>query len=71
LKDGGLIQLPAADEEAALMRLETLDLRSRILDLGFERIDLRNPDTIAVRPRAPAPLTAPAETPAPTPAEDA
>ncbi|WP_337188698.1 cell division protein FtsQ/DivIB [Phenylobacterium sp.] len=53
MKDGALVQLPAAEEEQALMKLEQLDLRSRILELGFERIDLRNPDTIAVRPRAP------------------
>lgn len=51
LKDGSLIQLPAADEEQALIQLEQLDLRSRILELGFERIDLRNPDVVAVRPR--------------------
>lgn len=56
LKDGSLIQLPAVDEEQALMQLEQLDLRSRILELGFERIDLRNPDTVAVRPRAPQPV---------------
>lgn len=55
LKDGALIQLPAVDEEQALMQLEQLDLRSRILELGFERIDLRNPDVVAVRPRAPQP----------------
>jgi cell division protein FtsQ len=55
MKDGALIQLPAVDEEQALMRLEQLDLRSRILELGFERIDLRNPDEVAVRPRAPQP----------------
>jgi cell division protein FtsQ len=54
-KDGSLIQLPAVDEEAALMQLEQLDQRSRILDLGFERIDLRNPDVVAVRPREPVP----------------
>lgn len=58
MKDGALIQLPAVDEEQALMQLEQLDLRSRILELGFERIDLRNPDTIAVRPRAPQPIPA-------------
>lgn len=52
MKDGSLIQLPAQDEEQALMVLEHLDERSRILDLGFERIDLRNPDHVAVRPRA-------------------
>ena len=68
LKDGALIQLPAVDEEQALMQLEQLDLRSRILELGFERIDLRNPDVVAVRPRAPQPppgLTTTAAVPAP------
>ncbi|MFZ5721138.1 MAG: cell division protein FtsQ/DivIB [Pseudomonadota bacterium] len=58
LKDGSLIQLPAAGEEQALMQLEQLDLRSRILDLGFERIDLRNPEVVAVRPRPPATVAA-------------
>ncbi len=57
LKDGSLIQLPAAEEEHALAQLETLDQRSRILDLGFERIDLRNPEVVAVRPRAIATTT--------------
>ena len=55
LKDGSLIQLPAVGEEEALMQLEQLDMRSRILELGFERIDLRNPDVVAVRPRETAP----------------
>jgi cell division protein FtsQ len=56
-KDGALIQLPADGEAAALERLDRLDEQSRILDLGFERIDLRDPDLVAVRPRdsAPAP----------------
>lgn len=58
LKDGSLIQLPAVGEEDALAQLEQLDLRSRILELGFERIDLRNPDVVAVRPR-PVEITAP------------
>ena len=52
LKDGSLIQLPAVDEADALARLEQLNLRSRILEIGFERIDLRNPDMVAIRPRA-------------------
>lgn len=52
MKDGSLIQLPADGVENALMQLEHLDQRSRILDLGFDRIDLRNPDVVAVRPRA-------------------
>ena len=70
LKDGALIQLPAVEEEQALIQLEQLDLRSRILELGFERIDLRNPDVVAVRPRAPAPPQDPTA-PAPPPAEGA
>jgi cell division protein FtsQ len=55
LKDGSLIQLPAVGEENALMQLEQLDQRSHILELGFERVDLRNPDVVAVRPRPSAP----------------
>jgi cell division protein FtsQ len=51
MKDGSLIQLPADGVENALMQLENLDQRSRILELGFDRIDLRNPDVVAVRPR--------------------
>ncbi|MFI4965259.1 MAG: cell division protein FtsQ/DivIB [Caulobacterales bacterium] len=51
MKDGSLIQLPADGVEGALMQLERLDQRSRILELGFDRIDLRNPDMVAVRPR--------------------
>lgn len=57
LKDGALIQLPAVDEDAALIRLDQLDRQGRLLELGFERIDLRNPDMVAVRPRTPAPKT--------------
>jgi cell division protein FtsQ len=51
LKDGSLIQLPATGEEQALMQLEQVDQRSHILELGFDRIDLRNPELVAVRPR--------------------
>lgn len=51
LKDGGLVQLPAVGEDAALIQLDQLDGRQRILDLGFERIDLRDPAMVAVRPR--------------------
>jgi cell division protein FtsQ len=51
MKDGSLVQLPAAGEEQALIQLEQLDQRTRILELGFERIDLRNPDMVAVRLR--------------------
>jgi cell division protein FtsQ len=60
LKDGSLIQLPAVGQESALIRLDALDQRERLLDLGFARVDLRTPDTIAVRPggSAPAPAAA-------------
>ena len=51
LKDGSLIQLPAIGEDSALIQLDQLDQRQRILDLGFARIDLRDPDMVAVRPR--------------------
>ena len=51
LKDGSLIQLPAVGEDSALIQLDQLDQRSRVLELGFERIDRRDPETIAVRPR--------------------
>jgi cell division protein FtsQ len=60
MKDGSLIQLPADGVENALMQLERLDQRSRILELGFDRIDLRNPDVVAVRPRQTQPLAPPA-----------
>jgi cell division protein FtsQ len=61
LNDGGLIQLPAGGEESALIQLDQLDQKARILELGFARIDLRDPEMVAVRPRegqgaeAPAP----------------
>lgn len=60
MKDGSLIQLPADGVDNALMQLERLDERSRILELGFDRIDLRNPDVVAVRPRQTQPLAPPA-----------
>jgi cell division protein FtsQ len=60
LKDGALIQLPAVGQEDALMQLEQLEDRSRVLELGFERIDLRNPDVVAVRPRRGGPAASPA-----------
>ena len=56
LKDGSLIQLPAVGEDSALIHLEQLDQTQRLLDLGFERIDLRDSETIAVRPKAVAAL---------------
>ncbi len=57
LKEGGLIQLPAIGEDAALIQLDQLDQKDRLLDLGFERIDLRDPEMVVVRPRAPAAAT--------------
>ena len=51
LKDGGLIQLPADKEDAALIQLDQLDQRARLLELGFARIDLRDPEMVTVRPR--------------------
>jgi cell division protein FtsQ len=60
LKDGSLIQLPSTGEDQALMQLEQLDQRSHILELGFERIDLRNPELVAVRPRQTDPAGRPA-----------
>ncbi len=59
LKDGSLIQLPAVGEDSALIQLDQLDQRSRLLQLGFERIDLRDAESIAVRPRNQSALTAP------------
>ena len=50
LKDGSLIQLPAVGQEEALIRLDALDQRERLLDLGFARVDLRTPEEVAVRP---------------------
>ena len=50
LKDGGIIQLPADGEESALIQFDALEQKSRILELGFERIDLRDPELVAVRP---------------------
>ena len=55
MKDGGLIQLPAVGEDSALIQLDQLDQKSRILELGFARIDLRDPEMVAVRPRDGAP----------------
>jgi len=55
LKDGGLIQLPAVGEDSALLQLDQLDGRNRLLELGFARVDLRDPQMVAVRPK-PAPV---------------
>ncbi len=50
LKDGSLIQLPATGEDSALIQLDQLDQSSRLLELGFTRIDLREPKAVLVRP---------------------
>ncbi len=50
LHDGGLIQLPAENEDAALIQLDRLDRDHEVLNLGFSRIDLRTGDPI-VRPK--------------------
>lgn len=63
LKDGAIIQLPAVGEDSALIQLDQLDQKARVLDLGFERVDLRDPDTVAVRPRVSAAPGAPAGPP--------
>jgi cell division protein FtsQ len=60
LKDGGIIQLPAAREDSALIQFDQLEQKSHLLELGFERVDLRDPEMIAIRPKsAPAPAGAP------------
>lgn len=51
MSDGGLIQLPPTGEDSALIQLDQLDQKSRILELGFARIDLRDPELVAVRPK--------------------
>ncbi len=58
LKDGSLIQLPAVGEDDALMQLDRLEKQQNLLSLGFERIDLRDPDAVAVRPKPAAPAPA-------------
>ncbi|RZJ75073.1 MAG: FtsQ-type POTRA domain-containing protein, partial [Brevundimonas sp.] len=50
LKGGALIQLPALNPGEALIRLDALDQRERLLDLGFSRVDLRTPGAVIVRP---------------------
>jgi cell division protein FtsQ len=51
LKDGGIILLPAEGADSALIQLDQLEQKARVIELGFERIDLRDPDTVAVRPK--------------------
>ncbi len=58
LKDGGVIDLPAKDEDGALIRFDQLDARLHCLDLGFERIDLRDPASTEVRMKGASPAAA-------------
>lgn len=51
LKDGAIVQLPAVGEDSALIQLDQLDQSQRVLELGFERIDLRTPEMVVVRRR--------------------
>jgi len=60
LRDGGIVQLPAAQEDSALIQFDQLEQKSRLLESGFERVDLRDPEMIAVRPRGATPAAAPA-----------
>lgn len=55
MSDGSLIELPAVAADSALIQLDQLDQKSRILELGFARIDLRDPELVAVRPKDAAP----------------
>jgi cell division protein FtsQ len=61
LKDGTIILLPAVDEESALIELDLLDRRNRILEAGLERIDLREPGMAAVRRREASPSAMPTD----------
>ena len=63
LRSGGLIQLPALDEAAALRRLDELDRTSGLMRIGFERLDLRDPAVMAVRPRTGGAVAASPELP--------
>ena len=63
LRSGGLIQLPAVDEAAALRRLDELDRTSGLMRIGFERLDLRDPAVVAVRPRTVGAVAASPEPP--------
>jgi cell division protein FtsQ len=49
LKDGGVIELPAKGEDSALITFDQLDARSHLLELGFDRVDLRDPSATDVR----------------------
>jgi len=51
LKDGGIIELPAEGADSALIQLDQLEQKARVIELGFERIDLRDPEMVTVRPK--------------------
>lgn len=61
MKDGSIILLPAVDEESALIQLDLLDRRDRILEAGLERIDLREPGAPSFRRRVATLPAAPAD----------
>jgi len=63
LRSGGLIQLPALEDAAALRRLDELDRTSGLMRIGFERLDLRDPAVMAVRPRTGGAVAASPELP--------
>jgi cell division protein FtsQ len=78
LKDGSLINLPASKEDSALIQLDQLEQKSQLLERGYARIDLRDPEMITVRRRDAAtdtttttPQGAAAETKDPSPAAPA
>ncbi len=60
LKNGGVIDLPARGEDAALIQFDQLDARLHCLDLGFDRIDLRDPSATDVRMKSATPAAQPA-----------
>lgn len=65
LKDGGIIELPAEGADSALIQLDQLEQKARVIELGFERIDLRDPDMVSVRPKGATGQSTGAENPRP------
>jgi len=53
LKNGITVMLPEGHEEIALKKLHELQVNQAILDRPLVFIDLRLPDRLALRPRAP------------------
>lgn len=58
LRDGGVVMLPADDQEAALRRLDALESQTPVLSLGLARIDLRDPEMVVLRPNGVSPPAA-------------